>query len=498
MKTVQNFLLCVYVMMSFSFVLGIADDNNLPEKSMVIIIPSYNNKEHYVHNLQSILSQNYTNFRVIYTDDCSPDGTGRLVEEYLIDNDPDGKVYLIKNSVRRGSLYNLFTMVHMCDDDEIIVTVDGDDWLKDDDKNILKRINAVYSSGEIWMTYGQFQWLAGPSGWSVAYADEIVKNNTFRWTAAIPTQLRTFYAWLFKKIKLNDLLYMGRFYPMAGDVAFIVPIIEMAGERHKFIPDIAYVYNDGTALNDHARSRQLQMHMAQILSRKERYSRLAYKPIKKYKESEIKADAILFSQSPEKLLKILDSFKTYVDGIDKIFVIFKPESSQEIDDYNALRSLYPEINFYIIDEQGSNFHNILLSVYCKINNDYVLFAKGDAMFQKSLCLSECINALEDTSANAFYFKLNAQEGMRSYQTLPLIQLKNDMYAWNFALAFDSDRWSSANSIDLVLHRNENIFSFILQNNYKPTPNGLECSWAGEGRLDRVGLCFGENHVVEIS
>ena len=497
MRSFQQILLSVCIIISPSFLLGITDDVNIPEKKIVILIPSYNNQKWYVHNLASVLSQNYTNFRVIYIDDCSPDSTGTLVEEYLVDNDPDHKVSLIKNSVRHGALHNLYRAIHACDDDDIIVTVDGDDWFPDNDKNVLQRLNAVYSSDEIWMTYGQFQWISGLHGWAAPYSPEIIKNNAFRGIPEIPTHLRTFYAWLFKKIKLNDLLYMGRFYPMAWDTAFLFPMIEMAGERHQFISDVMYVYNEDTTINDHVRNRQLQMYLAQILIYKERYNRLAEKPTKRDKHTIIKSDAILFSESPAQLMQLLSSLNTYVDGIDQIFVLYAEESLQERDEYNALRALYPDVKFYVIDEYRSNFRNILLFIYRKITNDYVLFAKGDAIFQKSLCLNDCINALEDTAAFAFYFKRNAQDVMHKHLNVPLVECNDDIYAWNFGVAVDSDQWSSANSIDCVIHKRDNVFSFIARNNFRPTPNGIECEWANEGKLDRIGLCFGESYVAAI-
>src|SRR5579863_2332455 len=253
--------------------LNLASDNSYPEKPFVIVIPSYNNQKWYIRNLQSVLSQNYSNFRVIYTDDCSPDHTGDLVEEYLAQYDFDEKISLIKNITRRGALHNLYTMIHSCDDDEIIVTLDGDDWFPDND--VLTRLNTVYSSDEIWLTYGQFQ--LHPSkirGWACSMPDYIVENNAFRDFQHLPTHLRTFYAWLFKKIKTEDLLYVGNFYPMTWDQVMMFPMIEMAGERNKFISDIMYIYNDENNISDHYVSRQLQAHLAQIVRNKKRYQRL--------------------------------------------------------------------------------------------------------------------------------------------------------------------------------------------------------------------------------
>lgn len=500
MKLLQRFLV-VFLLMTTPFLVGIEEDADCsadvveqevqyPEKSMVVIIPSYNNCTWYERNVQSALSQNYTNFRIIYTDDCSTDGTGELVEQYLMDNDHDNKVHLIRNKVRRGPLYNNYTMVHMCEDDEIIVTLDGDDWFPD--KDVLSRLNAVYSSDDVWMTYGQFQYSSsGDCGWAEPVKKIIVMNNGFRQSQQIPTHLRTFYAWLFKKIKLEDLLYMGKFYPMAGDCAMMFSIIEMAGKHHKFIPDIMYVYNDENNISEHYRSRQLQMHLAQVIRDKKRYTPLREKPIKKDYNS-VKADIIVFAQSPGNLVELLESLKTHVSGVDHVFVMYKARSLREIQKYNIIRDLYPEVEFDMIDEDGTDFSDILLDIYLETQNEYILFIKGDALFQKTVSLNQCIDALEDTGAYAFYFKLNAQEAS---QQLPLIEYKNNIYAWNFAVALDE--WSSANSFDCVLHKKARSLDYRLEHYYGSALNGLEFEWAIEGHLDRVGLCFAESHVATL-
>ena len=458
------------------------------EKCFVVVIPSYNNARWYDRNLQSVLSQNYTNFRVIYTDDRSSDGTGELVEAYLEQNDPDKKVYLIKNSTRQGALHNLYTMIHMSDDNDIIVTLDGDDWFPDN--NVLTRLNDIYSSGEIWLTYGQFQMHpSGAQGWASPMPDYIVKNNTFRDFQHLPTHLRTFYSWLFKKIKLEDLLYQGDFYPMTWDQTMMFPMIEMAGERHQFIPDIMYVYNEENNISDHYVSRQLQAHLAQIIRQKNRYKRLAEKPHKTIKTSAARADTIIFAVSAETLSELLASIKSHVQDIDRIFVIYKPTSEIEADEYYIIQNRHPEVEFYLISNHGRNFKENLLTIYQKTDNDYILFTKGDAQFTQELSLKECINALQEMYAYAFYFKLNAQDGLSHYPTMPIVQCKNNIFAWNFALA--RDKWSSANSLDCVLHKKTAFLAQALQGDYDLTPHGLEMIWANEGNLNRLGLCFNE-------
>jgi glycosyltransferase involved in cell wall biosynthesis len=496
----QNYSFLIFLGISFlhlNILLGnisaeVTSENSLDEKLIVIVIPSYNNKQWYAQNLEKVLSQNYRNFYVIYTDDCSPDGTGDLVEEYLKEYDTEHKVQLIKNPCRRGALHNLYTMIHMCPDNAIVATLDGDDWFPDDE--VLHRLNMIYSSNQVWLTYGQFQLHpSGNRGWATTMPDYIVENNAFRDFQHLPTHLRTFYAWLFKRIKLQDLLYLGKFYPMTWDMAMMFPMIEMAGERHQFIADIMYIYNDANSISDHHVSRQLQAYLAQIIKKKPRYKRLSEKPTKQRPSSKrMKADMIVFAESPDKLTQLIQSLYTHVTGVDKLFVMYKPRSVYEKNDYATLQLSYPEIEFCLIADYRSNFRTALFEIYQKTQHKYIIFAKGDTCFEKSVSLAECINALEETQAYAFYFKLNAQNAEEQYQHLPIVECRNSIFAWNFALA--PDKWSAANSLDLVLHKKTDSLKQALQSHYDLTPNGLEAIWANEGNLDRLGLCFNENHI----
>lgn len=60
-----------------------AERKEVPEKHIVVIIPSYNNKKLYERNLLSVVEQEYSNYHVIYVDDCSSDGTATFVEAFI-------------------------------------------------------------------------------------------------------------------------------------------------------------------------------------------------------------------------------------------------------------------------------------------------------------------------------------------------------------------------------------------------------------------------------
>lgn len=52
---------------------------------MCIIVPTFNNAENdrYKSNLQSIVAQDYNNFKVIIINDHSDDKTGELIDNFL-------------------------------------------------------------------------------------------------------------------------------------------------------------------------------------------------------------------------------------------------------------------------------------------------------------------------------------------------------------------------------------------------------------------------------
>jgi glycosyltransferase involved in cell wall biosynthesis/SAM-dependent methyltransferase len=248
-----------------------------PIKKFVIVIPSYNNSKWCVQNINSALSQNYDQFRIIFTDDCSSDDTFTKVSEAVNASPRADKVTLIKNVNRIGALANLYNMIHSCDDDEIILTLDGDDWFPDD--NVLNRLKQIYSSRDIWMTYGQYKNSTdGSTGVAAPYPPHIVNTGAFRHTTWGASHLRTFYAWLFKKINKEDLQQNGNFFQMTWDFAIMFPMLEMSGDHSQFLSDILYVYNLDNPINDHKVSRQLQQSLDSYIRNMPKYAKTERPP----------------------------------------------------------------------------------------------------------------------------------------------------------------------------------------------------------------------------
>lgn len=218
------------------------------ERPIVVIVPSYNNSD-WVHvNLSSIFFQKYFNYRVIYIDDNSTDDTYKLVENYAQKHEIKDKITIIKNTKRLYAAENRYNAIYLCQDDEIIVNLDGDDWFSRDD--VLSEINEAYKDSNVWMTYGNFlNWPSNLVGYGKNFSPDVIKNRSFRHYKWVVGQPRTFYAGLFKLIKKEDLMINKKFVKSATDVAMMYPILEMVGNHFKFINKISYIRNVATDLN---------------------------------------------------------------------------------------------------------------------------------------------------------------------------------------------------------------------------------------------------------
>lgn len=258
-------------------------EQNPPEKAFAVIITSYNNRERYARNLDSVYSQKYENYRVIYIDDASPDGTGQLVQSYLEDKDELRRTTLIRNKTRLGILANIHRAISSCNPTEIIAILDGDDALAHTE--VLAYLNQVYSDPDVWVTYGQLRYAeTGVAYLTSEFAPAILEANAFREARWITSHLKTFYAGLFQSIALDDLKHEGHFFERATDPAYMFPILEMAGKHIRCVPEVLYVYTLLSTDNDSERKR-MQKHNDAIIRNKRRYKPLSKLPTVKLGES---------------------------------------------------------------------------------------------------------------------------------------------------------------------------------------------------------------------
>lgn len=227
----------------------------LEEKRFVIVIPSYNNESWFEKNLASILEQQYSNFRIIYINDASTDGTKAAVEKFLAERAGEIPYELWDNPVNLGATENIYRAVMSCDDREIVMLVDGDDWLAHD--HVLETLNEVYADPDVWLTCGSYlkyipyTFVRGEAAGEIP--KEVVENNSLRSYVLKKyplSHLKTFYAALFKRIDFQDFQIDGHFFDCTYDMAMMLPMAEMAGSHYRHVRDILYIYNHVSPIND--------------------------------------------------------------------------------------------------------------------------------------------------------------------------------------------------------------------------------------------------------
>ncbi len=449
------------------------------EKPMVVIVPSYNNHAWYTKNLDSIFKQEYSNYRVIYIDDCSSDHTADLVESYIKEKQQEWRVTLIKNELHMGALYNHYTAAVSCANNEIIVQLDGDDWFAH--SKVLQTINEAYQNEKVWLTYGQYETFPDKKkGIGAFIHPEIIEKNNFREYVWVTTALRTFYAGLFKQIKLEDLLHNGLFMQTACDVAFMFPMIEMCGGNFKFIQDVVYIYNQ-TVCNDFKVNRESQLLFDKIIRTKKRYSALEQPPFL-IKNQPYSVDLIIFAQNPINLSRLMSLINKHVSGINNIYVMYQADLSNEYA-YNILKNIWNEIIF--IEVNTISFKAELIDILDNASSEYISFLDDTFIINDSIDMQRCLFCLKQTHAYCFCFNLG-KKAIKNQRQPPLYKIEHNIYFWQ--LARGQDQWLQVHNFMMTLFHKKSVRPLFKKFDFNNSQD-LVNTWAQECiDLNNVALC----------
>jgi len=128
----------------------------------------------------------------------------------------------------------------------IIVTVDGDDWLAH--SAVLALVRKCYEDPDCWMTYGNMR-ASNPDGklggWHCSeYPPDVVEAGSYRQDRWRASHLRTIRAGLVQQVPWEYLTRDGRMVHHAQDRLYILPCLELARERAKYVPIPLLVYNN--------------------------------------------------------------------------------------------------------------------------------------------------------------------------------------------------------------------------------------------------------------
>ena len=472
-------------------------------KPFVFIIPSYNNQEWVDKNLRSIFEQKYDNYRIIYIDDASNDDTLHRAKALVAQYKQEHRVQIVHNETNRGAAENIYRAGRSCADREIIVLCDGDDWLSHD--AVLQRLNEIYADENIWATYGSYIDYPSYSNAESKYArplpPQVIAKDSVRmfskeqWSLS---HIRSFYAALFKQIKLQDLLYEGKYLDTASDVAFMVPIAEMAADHLHFVNDVLYIYNRASALNDHKLRIKRQSLMRQHILSLPAYPRISTLFSQK---ADYLIDLIAFSfDRPMQLYALLESLELYGKNLNTITVLYRTSSQEYELGYSLVKQAFAHVKFINeSDKKDKDFKTLLMDILDKSQASYITCAVDDIILTEQIDFSFGAKMVENTGAYCFSYRLGKHVDycymLDQFQGIPAFaQVDEDVLAWDFCR--EKGDWGYLNSLDLTLYRKEQVCK--IWNSLKFTnPNSLETQWFLKGKKKGLGLCHSKAKMVNI-
>tara|TARA_R110002020_G_scaffold76558_1_gene193901 strand:+ start:9759 stop:10508 length:750 start_codon:yes stop_codon:yes gene_type:complete len=245
------------------------------ENKFKIVVPFYNVEKWIKWCIRSVKSQNYTNYECYLVNDISTDGTEEVVLKEIEANE---RFHFISNTEKKYALKNIYDTLAETntDQNEIVVILDGDDWLASPD--VLTTLNKVYNEHECWMTYGSY--MEYPSQTRGKFAkkipDSTIAAASYRQSHWMSSHLRTFRYKLWEHIKPADFTNpnTGKFVKAAWDLAFVFPMLEMAGHKAHYVEDILYIYNRANPLNEDKVDHSIQLNEEHYVRQKEKYTLL--------------------------------------------------------------------------------------------------------------------------------------------------------------------------------------------------------------------------------
>lgn len=239
-----------------------------------IITPFYNAEGFIGRCIYSLKRQQNQNFQCYMIDDVSDDKSATIAMLSTLD---DKRFKLIENEDKKYALQNISDAIASIEDikdDDIIILLDGDDWLPS--SKTLSHLEKVYSENQCLMTYGSYVYApSGEKGVEPSkYPQEVIDNNSYRQDQWRASHLRTFKYKLWKELDQNDLQNDDGYYKVAYDQAIMLPLLEMAGNKAIYIPEVMHVYNRINPLNVDKTKQQEQFLTAQEVRAKKPYQRL--------------------------------------------------------------------------------------------------------------------------------------------------------------------------------------------------------------------------------
>jgi len=214
------------------------------------VVVSYRNARAYIaRTVSSLKGQTWRNLSVVVVDDASTDGTAEVLRD-VVGDDPRFRWRVLDHRAWPAKARKLALDSLVAKPEEIVVVLDGDDWLASPDA--LQIIHRLHHERRLLAAYGNYVTTDGEVGsWGRDYPLAAKLTGTLRevgWLAAPP---RSFRHGLWSHVDPHALKDRhGKYFRFAADLALFLPILELSGMRTAFFERPLYVYNRDTPSNE--------------------------------------------------------------------------------------------------------------------------------------------------------------------------------------------------------------------------------------------------------
>jgi hypothetical protein len=434
-------------------------------KSFAFVVYAHNQSPWCERTLRSIFEQEYDNYRIIFVDDASADNTFDAAKTFILENNQDQRVILLRNESKLGPVASLYRAAGGLLDKEIAVSLDAKDWLAH--SAVLSRLNSAYQNPDVWMA----------RAFSAEYPSYSIQEKG----------MVSFYVALFKQLRLSDLLRQETF--AADPESYLTPLCGLAEGRIRILPEPLLIENATRPIQTAADS----------------FAPSSYPPLTAFPKTlsaKQECDLLLFSfDRPLQLYACLESIYRYMSGFEKVSVIYRVSHDRFEQGYEIVKRSFPQAHFIrqSQDPKRDFKPNVLKSVFGS-PAEYILFGVDDIVAKEPVDLKLCMEQMERTGAYGFYLRFGKHirfcyQSGKEQKVPKSIPLSQDIYAWDI-LSAEAD-WGFPNSLDMTLFRKSDLKPAFEKMKFK-TPNSLEYIWATEhAPKQALGLYFETSKIVNI-
>lgn len=203
----------------------------------VIIMPCYNAEKTIMQSLLSVISQSYSNWKIIIKDDMSTDKTREIIDNIISAFHLQEKIVVETNTEKKWEVRNIIEMLRICEDKDIICRLDGDDWLTDLDTFAI--LNKRYNETGVSVLWTGHRW---------SFSDHNISSTLPKDADPYKHPWVSSHFKTFRKKLINDVNDKnfrgsdGEYFKRIGDQAIYLPVLHNAKGNWHFEPRVMYHY----------------------------------------------------------------------------------------------------------------------------------------------------------------------------------------------------------------------------------------------------------------